>query len=1117
MTSLIKISNHFKSSARVNETAFDEMDFLDCFVAHGTVLQTISNIGAELMGTRQRAFTVTGPYGTGKSTLALYLGCLLSPVTEVRKKALIKLGNAEAKKAFKRSFPHKDGWVIVKHLCGLSSPVHDITVSVVSSVAPELMPKGPLDEAACLKALKAALDRITVSADGMFIVIDEMGKALDYQASIGGDLHFFQAFADLVQQYDNIIVVGFLHQSFSAYAKGRDTRAQNEWGKVQGRYKDFGFNPTIEESLYLVGESFSVERNLRQRLADDASKVIAVVCENFNIGNVDALINVLPIDPIAALLLGPISKRSFSQNERSLFSFIATHEKNGFRDYAARQVELSSPFEDRYTADHLWAYLDHNLGHIISASADSKAWLEACDAVERAESCGNAIHRTITKIVALLSMMGRGTGLYASKRFLIEYVSCASNSKYSAEAVEDAIEFLESRSIIIYRHNLNSFHIFRASDLDINRLILDWIERVKGGLDWVSVLQTEKLILANAHYHRTGVMRWAETQVVSNAAQVRRLSGKMGEAFANFILPSTPKLYSELSKELSTSRDIVIGKSKGLEDLERASIELVALQKLAKEEADKLSRDPIAKTEIDARSAQAKYQIEKVLNAVLDESSWVHCGRSLKGLSLTAKASEVAAQIYTQCPPVHNELVNRTKLSGTSNSALYKLMQAILLNDRQPMLGLPEATFPPEKGIYLSCFRTAGWHTPNLERSFCGDWFNVKSASEIPKAQRLAYKLWKAGVDFIKASSELVTIQALYDFWMQPPYGLTLGLSKLYATALLKSLDNHLAFYDFDSTKDWIYIPELDDELIIKLWRYPSEAAVRYYELADTDMSLVREIASAADSQNDDSILATARSLVKNMHAIPGWVKRTSGHNLFKTGGRDHLEPVAKRFRDCVLSAKDPYKLILEDIPTLFSSEASLAESLNHYLASLFQMDELLRSEFKGTLLKMLSAELDESLSHRCELVIQNASRPEIENFAKRVRSWSKEKNSQSLDELVALVIGVRKESWTDEKISEGYDKLRMLCVQFRRYETFGAVEQRAAGMTMPLSLIYRDNSGRLVEMEQFVNAQNQLSKNSLKMKEHVESKLSGIVGDERIRVLMLLLSAEMLPMGEEK
>ena len=95
----VKISNQFKSSARVSETNFDPFVFLDSFIAHGTVLQVIDNLGAEISGSQQRTFTVTGPYGSGKTTLALYLTCLLSCDSKVRAKALAAMAGRESSAA----------------------------------------------------------------------------------------------------------------------------------------------------------------------------------------------------------------------------------------------------------------------------------------------------------------------------------------------------------------------------------------------------------------------------------------------------------------------------------------------------------------------------------------------------------------------------------------------------------------------------------------------------------------------------------------------------------------------------------------------------------------------------------------------------------------------------------------------------------------------------------------------------------------------------------------------------------------------------------------------------------------------------------------------------------
>ncbi len=89
-----------------------------------------------------------------------------------------------------------------------------------------------------------------------------------------------------------------------------------------------------------------------------------------------------------------------------------------------------------------------------------------------------------------------------------------------------------------------------------------------------------------------------------------------------------------------------------------------------------------------------------------------------------------------------------------------------------------------------------------------------------------------------------------------------------------------------------------------------------------------------------------------------------------------------------------------------------------------------------------------------------------------RPQTWRLERVSvgeATFEPLMVLVVGVRKESWADESISSGYDKLRDLCRQFRRQESFSAATGKAVWSTVPVSLIYNDASGALVEREQFV------------------------------------------------
>ena len=70
-----------------------------------------------------------------------------------------------------------------------------------------------------------------------------------------------------------------------------------------------------------------------------------------------------PLHPAVACLLGPISRRRFGQNQRSLFGFLNSSEPHGFQDFLRRESK-----DALYSTDRLWDYLRANLEPSILAS-----------------------------------------------------------------------------------------------------------------------------------------------------------------------------------------------------------------------------------------------------------------------------------------------------------------------------------------------------------------------------------------------------------------------------------------------------------------------------------------------------------------------------------------------------------------------------------------------------------------------------------------------------------------------------------------------------------------------------------------------------------------------------
>jgi energy-coupling factor transporter ATP-binding protein EcfA2 len=1113
-TQQVTVNQRYKSSTRI-DTTVDNDAFVKEFIIHGTVISTIESITREFTSGQQRVYTLTGPYGSGKSTLAYYLSLLIHQSDSIRNLAQSKLMRCGLDLNIDDAFQVKKGWKVIKHVCGLSQPSNALlqTVYEAAAVKFDIDEIHSLDEETCLSKLKFILNTRFEEFDGVLFLVDEFGKALDYQSRADKDLYFFQTLADTIQQATiPSLFIGFLHQGFSEYARDKDTRTQKEWDKVQGRFRNLGFNPSVDESLVLVGDAVSKQQSVFDALKKRYDSLISLINKSY--GETDrsvSLTNCLPIDPFVSLLLGPISRRSYSQNERSLFGFLASYEKYGFREFLHAHYLCETTDYPLYDSCHFWDYMYHNLHHTLVSSVDSKKWLESCDAVDRALQKGEQLHVKITKLIALLTVFGFNQHIHAKINVLSEYFKIIG---YDEEEVLQSIKDLESWSIIIYRQKHDAFFVFQGTDIDLNALLIEKVEQIKYGVDWTTAIEAQQNILATSHYHETGTMRWAKSKLISKIdAPLESELAKIplsGESFLTFVVGSDADTSKALYDHFSDNPHIAIGKQANLNKLKALAIELLAIKEVERKE-ERIINDLIAKKELQTRLLQISASIEKECQHVFESCKWDYLGETLDADPLTINASLIANRIYHCAPVVQNELVNRSKPSGSANAAIKKLMQAMLDNSDQMDLGFDEKSFPPEKGIYLSCLKSKGWHQSTEEGFLFPKVWNENAVNY----DALMHEVFQSGYNLIKSSKEMVTAKQLYEMWMQPPFGLTSGLCRIYGLALLKALDGQVAYYDFDSTQQFVFIPELDEELTAKLFRYPHEAAVKYFEMSDIQSHLISSIAKASlQNVKESSILGIAKHIVKIIHTLPVWVKKTSGEKFEKDNEFDGLSRPARELRNKVIAANDPYKLILDDLPMIFgidteSEDAAdkLSQKLKFALQELSQQHDLLLNVYKQLISETLNGEFDNVLSNRAKYVFEHAQNPNLREFAIRLQKYIEQE--KPFEQIINLAVGQPEKNWNDTILRKGIDELRNVCIQFRRIESFAKLQRDET--SIPVSLISFDESGNEVQYSAFINNKELDQEKLEEVKAPIIKCLNDLSKEEKITALQTMLKELMI------
>src|SRR5207302_3490451 len=106
------------------------------------------------------------------------------------------------------------------------------------------------------------LQRFGNEAAGILLIVDELGKFLEYGASNPerSDVFILQELAEAATRSPRpFLFVTILHQALDRYADHLSPGRRAEWAKVQGRFEDVAFEERSEQLLRLLTHAIQHE------------------------------------------------------------------------------------------------------------------------------------------------------------------------------------------------------------------------------------------------------------------------------------------------------------------------------------------------------------------------------------------------------------------------------------------------------------------------------------------------------------------------------------------------------------------------------------------------------------------------------------------------------------------------------------------------------------------------------------------------------------------------------------------------------------------------------------------------------------------------------------------
>jgi hypothetical protein len=932
---LVRVSPRFARSVSLTRDAH-RIDALEGYILTPTGRDVIRRLtDAICHASPTRAWSLTGPYGSGKSAFALFTAQLLGGMQRVRQQArdFLQAGDEEL---FNRLFgqggalPRKVGRLCPVLITGSRKPLEKALASSLASalrsVASVGRPPQIIDRlermasdtnssgTAIVGLFEEAndyLERFGGEAAGILLIVDELGKFLEFGAGNPdqSDIFVLQEMSEAATRSARpFLFLTILHQAVDRYAEHMSQGRRAEWSKIQGRFEDVPFEERTEQVLRLMTHAIRHEESELKALRKPAKAIaqdvasLGVRCGSMEADELQAcLTSCYPLHPLTALILGPLF-RQLAQNERSLFAFLASSEPFGFQEFL-RQATLR---DGSYRLDQLFDYVMASLGPTLFAQHRGKLWAEVQSALDRLHDASDTEIR-LAKIIGLLQALGNSAGMAASG----DVLRAALKGAASESETDEAIKSLQRRSVTVFRKHTASYALWEGSDVDIEERIQVARKSVERDQNLAAFLARQvppQPMIARRHYFPTGTLRYFETCYSDRGAFQDNLfrndlTRELGKADGRlvFFLPQDPDERAAMRESIGSAKEgpIVVALPHDVFDLRELCHELVCLRWVSLHTPE-LEADRTARREVQARLAIAEQNLQSHLDWVFSPANKGRCDWFYKGnkISLSSQRelndllSQVCDEVYRATPIWRNELINRRDLSSSAAAARRNLIEAMFEHVGEESLGFTGN--PPERSMYETLLKASRLHRKQ------GGIYGIFPPDQ--KAEDAVRELWKAIDGFLAGTDKArQSVEELFCLLRLPPFGLKDGVLPVLLAVVLVHGHSQVALYEEGS-----FVPRPNAPVFERIFRAPAKFELQRFRIAGPRAEVFQQYAAMLTRLDDEKpdLLTVVRPLVRMVKELPDYVGKT----------RQTAETTQRVLR-AMKEARQPDRLLFTDLP----------------------------------------------------------------------------------------------------------------------------------------------------------------------------------------------------------
>lgn len=1087
----ISVIGRFARSANLERDA-GQAEPLDGYVVTARALDAVNRIvSAAATGPAGGAWSITGPYGSGKSSLALLLDAALGPHASIRDAAwkLIDQASPTVAERIRQAHRRHGTWETGFHRALVTANREPLNHTVLRALHQGVLrrygtiPRSSRFQAAgtLRQGLKdmtgsdprrtgpspAALVEIArcLAEDApLLLIVDEFGKNLEAIGdSRSADPYLLQQLAEAGQGSGlPIFVLTLQHLSFEDHLIGADDPRRREWAKVQGRFEDVAYVESARSTRALIGTVFQVnDDGLRKRISGWAAS-LAKAMRSIGIAELadpNVVAACYPLHPLVSLVLPELCSR-YGQYERTLFSFLTGPEPASAASFiATTEMPIGGPLPSLGLEAVYDYFVARGVLPAMSAGRSSR-WTEI--AIRLRDTYGlSSLQLRVAKAVAVLNLVSTTGTIRASAQVLA----------LTDTHVANTLAALDAASVVTYREFVDEYRIWQGTDIDIRSLLDAARRQVKPQalVEVLSALNQPVPLVAARHSAKHDVLRVFSRSYIDGSERVEPLDPFSPHDGEVLLVVGSGRSLPSTTWTPGTAKPVVAALPDDVSAVDRAAREAAAVAVALHDPSVK--EDRVARTELGERLAESKAVVEHAISIAFsaDTCGWFLLDASgdqrLSGGRGSAALSEAADIAYRCTPRVRNEMLNRADLTSQGAKARRLLLEAMIEHGSEPDLGF--AGYGPEVAMYRAFLKETNLHGVDHRTG--------KNVFRKPDDDSLL-EAWETVVaEFKRAKTARVNLYDIHAALLSPPIGMKRGVIPVFVTAALLAFNEEIAIYEHGTFK-----PLLTSDLSERMVSNPHHFEFKHFSnTAGARRQVVTGLAKRLGirpgyrKHRVANVLSIVGHLVSRIARLDSYTRRTR-----------NLDPLTLKAREALTAATEPDTLLFHSLPkalgfapiapdaTEYEDAATYEVGVCAALQRLTQCYDRLLEKLFGFVLETCAETERRVISGQAASLKDEVLNPEVRAFVLTLANDTVDTDSDWIKAVATVVSKKAPAEWTDDDLQRFRSELPQQMAAFRRLVALHA-EQRADGggsfQALRLTVTRSDGTEhhRLVDVDQ--------------------------------------------------